>query len=216
MQHITNNSEVATKQVLHFIHNHHALALQLPSCACPDDDCLSDQTSTMNNSLPSPEFNRLSGRAYGCSGDDFGMYPWGMVGCTRSRRRALDLHHSKPFLASHQHIQAGMNTLPCVLHHTTILMFIRNDQNLTTAWCETLVVWYEHTTKQYFAPSMRQQTSTFIFHNSTHTIHTRIIIFAQPGLHTLTSTQMTNYAPDVQDIVRWCWTRAVKTTDVEF
>jgi hypothetical protein len=87
MQHIANNSEVATKQVLHFIHNHHALALQLSSCVCPDDDCLSDQTSTMNNySLPSPEFNRLSGCAHGCSGDDFGMYPWGMVGCTGSRR----------------------------------------------------------------------------------------------------------------------------------
>lgn len=34
--------------------------------------------------------------------------------------------------------------------------------------------------------------------------------------HTGTSTQLTYYAPNIQNIVRWCRARPVKTTDVEF
>jgi hypothetical protein len=103
--------------------------LQVPLCPCPDDDYFRDQTSTMNNSIPSPEFNRLSGRAHGCSGDDFGMYQWGMVGCTESRRmddgpasQQTIFCITPTYSRSHQTTNASHHsdviTLPCV--HTRL------------------------------------------------------------------------------------------------
>jgi hypothetical protein len=107
---ITNNSEVEQTQVEHFMQKP-GQASQSPSYSCqPDDDVPIDQTSTMNSSLPSPEFNLLSARAHGYLGDDFGMYPWGMVGLTGSRRMG-----------------SGPTSQTTILHHTNILNFTPND-----------------------------------------------------------------------------------------
>jgi hypothetical protein len=59
-----------------------------------------------------------------------------------------------------------------------------------------------HTYCQCFT---RKHTSICKIHTKTHTIHTEIIICTQQGAHGGTSTQLTYYASNVQDIVRWCF-----------
>ena len=151
----------------------------------------------MNSSLPSPEFNRRSGRAHGCSWDDFGMYPQGMVGCTGSRMmgtgpasqptifspiRSHQLHFTPNVSASH-HMQCNSHPAHICLHQLnytshpmwdlyTTLLFTRDTPPFTPTPIDTQYLCFTPHAMSFTLDTL-PFTLTTTGHTTCYNVHTR-------------------------------------------